>query len=599
MSLTDDISKFCSDLILGDFEAEPGNAAMIVGGLVSLIPIADQVLDVRDMSGMIYRVSRKGAANCTKDDWVDLSLAAFGCIPELGSLFKTIVKPLWRRRNVLKGSMRGEAFISAMLGKAKGKAITFIKTLDWAGNTQLAIQQMDTALTSCDQLLGELEKSRWWVPDSLEGLARDLRPGLKSIRGPLHTGIQQGIEALRKFVTELIGEDGYRVAQMAVAAASSSSPASRRSGSQASRGSGGSAKKSQQSHPAAKERKPASRPAAPAENQQAKHKQQQDTNRQQAERGNGPTTNASRNTRLDWKKLDFGYKALIGEHMADYYHMSVHAAGAWKHGRVLGRHPDAIWTGNKRLVNANNKTDDDTTPTEIVPEHLSRTYSKGVDAIWSMGDKVFHFVEAKARESAGALYGMSQIDWKPKNKTNNNRKSKPQDNTDNQKIARKIAPPSDLTERQYALWCLLSQPPTKGLQMSLEWLRNSVPYSMRNNNTNNRFVYAFFMVESTSRPPKDYHLAAGGELKKRAAPGIIDHLTASTEVGIRFSSGADCYDLALHDKHRNHGFSDQFSHEEIDELDDAYQALKSPSSPEKKSPAGKPNKASKKPKLKI
>lgn len=92
MSLIDDITKFCEDLILGDFEEDPSNAAMIVGGVISLIPVAQQVLNVRDISGMIYRISRKGAPHCTKDDWVDLALAAFGCIPELGSLFKTIVK---------------------------------------------------------------------------------------------------------------------------------------------------------------------------------------------------------------------------------------------------------------------------------------------------------------------------------------------------------------------------------------------------------------------------------------------------------------------------------------------------------------------------
>lgn len=183
MSLIDDITKFCEDLVLGDFEEEPSNAAMIVGGVISLIPVAQQVLNVRDMSGMIYRISRKGAPNCSKDDWVDLAMAAFGCIPELGSLFKTIVKPLWKERKLLKGALRGEAFVSGMLGKAKGKAITFVKTLDWAGNTQVAIQQMDNALTGCDQLLGELEQSHWWLPDSVQGLAHDLRPSLQTIRG--------------------------------------------------------------------------------------------------------------------------------------------------------------------------------------------------------------------------------------------------------------------------------------------------------------------------------------------------------------------------------------------------------------------------------
>ncbi|SPA42470.1 conserved protein of unknown function [Cupriavidus taiwanensis] len=553
MSLTDDISKFCKDLVLGDFEEEPGNAAMIVGGLISLIPIADQVLDVRDLSGMIYRVSNKGANNCKTDDWVDLSLAAFGCVPELGSLFKTIVKPLWKRRAALRGTMRGEAFISAMLGKAKGKAITFIKTLDWAGNTQLAIQQMDAALTACDQFLAELEKSRWWVPDSLEGLARDLRPGLKSIRGPLHTGIQQGIRALRQFVTELVGEDGYRVAQLAVAAASSSSsPASRKAGARGSNGPSRSSSQSRQA-PAARSDAPTQRRSSPpAEQQQAKHKQQRDTNRQQVERGGGPMTTATRVTRASWKAIGNRYKGLIGEHMAHYYHMKLHAPEAWPHGKVEGRHKGAEWKGPKRLVTEQNMP---ATPTELIPEHLVRVNQNGVDGVWSMGNNVFHFVEAKASESAGALFGKAAESWRER--------------VDGKRSAR-IPPPAGLTERQYALWCMLSQP-RKGLQMSLPWLRRSVSPTMLRGNEEHRFTYVFFAIPSAS-PPKGYAPGAGRALEKGVSPGIIEHVAASAKIGAITLSGGDVYDLALHDEHKpTHGLSDRFSYHEHDELNDIFE----------------------------
>ena len=49
----DDIVEFFKDLILGDFEQDQGKAAMIVGGAISLIPVVDQIMDVRDVSGMI------------------------------------------------------------------------------------------------------------------------------------------------------------------------------------------------------------------------------------------------------------------------------------------------------------------------------------------------------------------------------------------------------------------------------------------------------------------------------------------------------------------------------------------------------------------
>ncbi|AXW09569.1 hypothetical protein [Ralstonia pseudosolanacearum] len=551
MSLIDDITKFCEDLVLGDFEEEPSNAAMIVGGVISLIPVAQQVLNVRDMSGMIYRISRKGAPNCSKDDWVDLAMAAFGCIPELGSLFKTIVKPLWKERKLLKGALRGEAFVSGMLGKAKGKAITFVKTLDWAGNTQVAIQQMDNALTGCDQLLGELEQSHWWLPDSVQGLAHDLRPSLQTIRGPLHTGIQQGIQALQEFVTDLIGEDGYRVAQMAVAAASATS-GSRSAGAHGGHEPSRPSKSTESSHPSAREQTPASRKTPPAEKQQAKHKDQQDTKRQQVEPGGGSQTTASRVTRAAWKAIGTRYKGLIGEHMAHYYHMSLHAPNAWPHGKVEEKHDGAAWKGAKRLVTEQNTH---ATPTELVPEHLARVNQNGVDGIWSLDGGVFHFVEAKASESAGALFGKAAEGWR--------------EDADG-KRSTKIAPPSNLTERQYALWCMLSQP-KKGLQMSRPWLRRSVLPTMLNGNEQNRYTYVFFAIPSSS-PPKDYRPAAGSVLKKGVAPGIVEHVESSTLVGERLIMGGDVYDLSLHDKHKpTHGLSDQYSHEEIDELNDIFE----------------------------
>lgn len=108
--LLDTIGKFCMDLILGDFEENPSNAAMVVNGLIQLIPIAGQVLAARDVCGMIFRISRIGPAKCGKNEWMELAIAAFGCIPEVGALFKTIVKPLWKGREALKGSARGQAF---------------------------------------------------------------------------------------------------------------------------------------------------------------------------------------------------------------------------------------------------------------------------------------------------------------------------------------------------------------------------------------------------------------------------------------------------------------------------------------------------------
>ncbi|NHQ86849.1 hypothetical protein HA050_12040 [Iodobacter sp. HSC-16F04] len=523
MSLGDDISKFCKDLILGDFEQQPGNAAMVIGGLVSLIPVVDQVMDVRDVSGMIYRINRKGTKNCSKDDWVDLALAAFGCIPEVGSLFKTIIKPLWKSRKALKGALRGQAFLESMLGKGKGAAIKFMKTFNWAGNTQLALQQTMLALDLCDQLLGQLATPHWWLPADIEGLAHDLRPELKKIRGPLRTGVQEGSKALQEFVTELLGEDGYRVAQQLAGVAVGSTSGLKKPGAS---------------------NKHSSSPA-----QQKPHKPVADKNVQDAKKKPSGHDNTTRSTKAVWAEIGKRYKALVGEHMAHYYHMAKVKAEWQQHGARTGK-----WLSEAKLVS---EAGHEETPTELFPEHLARVNQNGVDGLWSLGNEVYHFVEAKAYESAGRLFGAGAKEIREQKE--------------------KIPPPAGMDERQMTLWFMLGQP-NKGLQMSKDWLKATVrQVEMKSDATiNNRWVYVFFAIPGNSKPPKEYvGLRPGATLKQGLASGILEHIEVSAEVGFRMLNGGDIYEMALHDKHKaKHEYSDIFTAAEIDSVSELFKEAK-------------------------
>ncbi|MFC7422132.1 hypothetical protein ACFQNF_19925 [Iodobacter arcticus] len=547
MSLGDDISKFCKDLILGDFEQQPGNAAMVIGGLISLIPVVDQVMDVRDVSGMIYRINRKGTKNCSKDDWVDLALAAFGCIPEVGSLFKTIIKPLWKSRKALKGALRGQAFLESMLGKGKGAAIKFMKTFNWAGNTQLAIQQTMLALDLCDQLLGQLATPHWWLPADVEGLAHDLRPQLKKIRGPLKTGVQEGSKALQEFVTELLGEDGYRVAQQLANVAVGSTTGHKKSG--------------------------ASNKHSPAPTQQKPHKPVADKNVQDAKKKPSGHDNTTRVTKAVWAEIGMRYKALVGEHMAHYYHMAKVKAEWQQHGARTG-----TWLGEAKLVS---EAGHEETPTELFPEHLARVNQNGVDGLWSLGNEVYHFVEAKAYESAGRLFGAGAKEIREQKE--------------------KIPPPAGMDERQMTLWFMLGQP-NKGLQMSENWLEKTVAPKMieglNEKNRDHRWIYVFFAIPGHSKPPKEYiGLKLGSNLNQRLADGILEHIEVSAEVGLRMLSGGDVYEMALHDKHKaKHNYSDVFTADEIDSVSERYNVEKKLAiEKEAKDPTKKTPKIDKKP----
>ncbi len=123
------IESFFRTLLLGDFEEDQNFAAQIVGGLISMIPVLDQVMDARDITGTLFRINQRGGFNkAGTDELVNLGFAAFGAIPEVGSAFKTVFKPLWRERRAAKGAVHsGLQAVEGLLGLGKGGAIRWVR----------------------------------------------------------------------------------------------------------------------------------------------------------------------------------------------------------------------------------------------------------------------------------------------------------------------------------------------------------------------------------------------------------------------------------------------------------------------------------------
>ena len=94
-SIVDDIVDWLKALILGDFVEEQPISAQIVGGAIALIPVVQQVMNARDISGVLFHINRKGGfAAAEKSDYMNLGFAAIAVIPEVGSVFKMVFKPL-------------------------------------------------------------------------------------------------------------------------------------------------------------------------------------------------------------------------------------------------------------------------------------------------------------------------------------------------------------------------------------------------------------------------------------------------------------------------------------------------------------------------
>lgn len=373
MSLVDDCMKFLEDLIMGDFNEDQMVSAQIIGGLISLIPVVDQVMDVRDVSGSLYRINKQGGfAKATIEQKIYLGFAAFGVVPEVGSAFKTVFKPLYKERKALKGAVNsGVAMIERMLSKKKGGALAWVKALDWAGNTQAAIVQANLALESCIALLDYIAVGHWWCPDHLEQLARDVSPGIKKMRGQLAGPIREACGYIKAFVTELLGEHAAAVV-MAVASNAGSIPRGGHHGTAPRAASGNS------------------------------HLRVAEKPRLNGRTTTGKIANVVQRTAFEtYKALNFAAKGLMGEHIVDHHVIEQKGWGlSWNRHDMIGGPGKKVagWQSEFKKLN------DDEVPLYLCTPS-AHVLTSGIDSLWLTNrahPHQFAVVEAKANMNPAA-----------------------------------------------------------------------------------------------------------------------------------------------------------------------------------------------------
>jgi hypothetical protein len=390
MSFLHECEQFLSDLILGDFNENQMVSAQIVGGLISLIPVVDQVMDVRDVSGCLFRIHKGGGfAKAGIDQKINLGFAAFGVVPEIGSAFKTVFKPLYKERKAMKGAFNGGvAMIERMLGHKKGGAVKWVKALDWAGNTQNAINQANMALDSCIEMLDYIGQGHWWCPNSLRDKARAVAPGLRKMKGQLAAPIREAVGHIKAFLEEMLGEHATAVV-MAVASNAGTVRASGHPGAGQSKG-----------HPSAPHAK--ATPHVPVHVPGTPHKKVAAEHGTAGKTTTGKIASATQRLAYDgYKALNFAAKGLMGEHIADH-HIIEHKG--W--GLQWNRHDMVGGTKGKAdgWQSAPKKLNDQEKPLFLcIPANV--VLNGGIDSAWLTSrakPQQFAIVEAKANFNPAA-----------------------------------------------------------------------------------------------------------------------------------------------------------------------------------------------------
>jgi hypothetical protein len=289
-----------------------------------------------------FRINRQGGfAHATSDQVVNLGFAAFGAVPEVGSAFKTVFKPMWKERRAARGAVHsGLDAVEMLLGMRKGGAIAWVRQEllgKWTARTQQALTWANTALEAATGLLDFMATAGGWkdwlIPDPIQAMARELLPSLKRMRTGIDSTMQRASNEMREFLADLLGE---QAAAVAMAVGERTVQASAMAGT-----------RSRNGHNAADVRPHGTVPP------RQPTREVQTQARAQAEKGHGPVHASIQVTRKALRDLATREKGLIGEHVADYHELR-RLTGSWPHDVATGRwEPAAVHKLNvdKRPVN--------------------------------------------------------------------------------------------------------------------------------------------------------------------------------------------------------------------------------------------------------
>ena len=410
MSLFSGVERFATDLICGDFSGSAQNdvAAEVVAALISLIPVVGDIMGVRDVAASVYYINKKGGfGKSNLQDDVNLAFAAFSLLPEIGGPFKHVFEPLWRERKVEGVALHtGVDMVEHLLGMNKGGAVRWIKALDWAGKTQMAIVQINSAIDLCVQLLETLAQDPWWCPDGLARTANDILPGVKSMKGKIEDPIHKASSAIHDFLTQLLGEHAAAI----VIAVGENVLISRAASSGSHEGHAAEPHVTESPHHAA------------VDPPTAKYKEVEGKTRTNGEKSAGNVAKVLENAAYAaFRSVDNLAKGLAGQHIADYYCIEKKGWGLnWQ----SHDYDSGGWQGEPRKINA-----------EQHPVYLclpSKTVlTPGIDSAFVTARPVPHefaIVEAKARfnplATAYEMLGEANAEDQPSGTKQSGRKKK-------------------------------------------------------------------------------------------------------------------------------------------------------------------------------
>ncbi|WP_284618495.1 polymorphic toxin type 15 domain-containing protein [Aquabacterium humicola] len=146
-------AKWLWGALQGDFNKNPTTGQVIVGGIISLIPLVDQACDVRDVIANCIALSEPEARQ-NPEHWVALGLTCIGFVPEFGSAIKTVAKVAIKKGTPLLDLLKQMEWIERSFERIKAGCpwarapIDWLRKFDWQQAAQQAATHAKRAFES-------------------------------------------------------------------------------------------------------------------------------------------------------------------------------------------------------------------------------------------------------------------------------------------------------------------------------------------------------------------------------------------------------------------------------------------------------------------
>lgn len=122
------VAKWVGTALAGDFADDQSYGQIAFGTVVTLIPVVDQIGDVRDIVANLHRLTFRKQHN-EFSPWFGLVVTIIGCVPEIGSVIKGVVKALFKAVKSGAKKLPLTKLIRLLNSLGEGNVIKFLRDL--------------------------------------------------------------------------------------------------------------------------------------------------------------------------------------------------------------------------------------------------------------------------------------------------------------------------------------------------------------------------------------------------------------------------------------------------------------------------------------